>query len=278
MERDGTGGVNDPYGDMDNRYNTGGMDQAYNKENAYKDAIGTESVERFPHASPIPVHAEARPSQALDSQAGSECETITLGMGCFWGPEALFGRIPGVLRTRVGYAGGTTEQPTYREMGDHSETVEVDFDPQIVTLEQLLELFWKHHKPVNINEYKGRQYWSLALYRSGEQREAIERVKRRLEQESGVPLDTEATAFRAFYLAEARHRKYYLKRFPEAVAKLDELYGAEEQWERSTLAARLNGLAKGYTSMERIAEELRLWPAAMGDGGLLLAAIRRIRW
>ena len=88
-------------------------------------------------------------------------ETITLGMGCFWSPEALFGHLPGVLATRVGYAGGTTAEPTYGEMGAHSETIEVDFDPRLIGLGQLLDVFWQHHDTVNINDYKGRQYNSL---------------------------------------------------------------------------------------------------------------------
>ncbi|GFN31491.1 peptide-methionine (S)-S-oxide reductase MsrA [Paenibacillus xylaniclasticus] len=219
-----------------------------------------------------------RSYQSNSSPTYTESAAITLGMGCFWSPEALFGHVPGVLGTRTGYAGGTTEQPTYHEIGDHSETVEVKFDPKLVTLQQLLELFWKHHKPVNINGYKGRQYWSLALYRDQEQREAIEWVKRRLEEESGGPLDTEVSPCPEFYPAESRHQKYYLKRFPDAVAKLGELYGTEENWVDTTLAARLNGLAKGYTSMERITDEMRRWPIHNDDRERILKGIRRIRW
>ena len=67
-------------------------------------------------------------------QSNDFLETATFGMGCFWGPDARFGSLPGVIRTRVGYAGGTTPSPTYRQMGDHTETVEIDFDPTILTL------------------------------------------------------------------------------------------------------------------------------------------------
>ncbi len=62
----------------------------------------------------------------------SDLQTATLGMGCFWSPDALFGQLPGVIRTRVGYAGGTSAEPTYRQMGDHTETLQIDFDPQII--------------------------------------------------------------------------------------------------------------------------------------------------
>ncbi len=259
---------------MDRAHNTGAANQAYNEENAYN-----EREETMPEPPEPP-----EPSPAVDGNTADtaklmpQSETITLGMGCFWSPEALFGHVPGVLRTRVGYAGGTTERPTYHEMGDHSETVEIEFDPNMVPLEQLLGLFWKYHKPVNINGYKGRQYWSLALYRSEEQRAAIERMKQRLEEEGGRRLDTEVAPCRSFYLAEARHQKYYLKRFPDAVAKLTELYGTEEQWVGTRLAARLNGLAKGYTSMGRIAEEISRWPEEQANKERLITAIRRIRW
>lgn len=103
-------------------------------------------------------------------------ETATLAMGCFWGPEALFGALPGVVRTRTGYAGGTASDPTYRHMGDHTETVEVDFDPAVLAYDDILRVFWNGHRPENINSYKGRQYQSMLLYRSPEQKDAIERV------------------------------------------------------------------------------------------------------
>lgn len=91
--------------------------------------------------------------------------TITLGMGCFWSPDALFGQLTGIIRTRVGYAGGTTVDPTYRDLGDHTEMVEMDYNPQILSLEDILDMFWNNHNPENINQYKGRQYNSLMIYR-----------------------------------------------------------------------------------------------------------------
>lgn len=90
-------------------------------------------------------------------------QTATFGMGCFWGPEALFGQMPGVVRTRVGYAGGKTAEPTYREMGDHSETLQVDFDSERLSFRQIVTAFWNHHKPSNINGYKGRAISILAV-------------------------------------------------------------------------------------------------------------------
>ncbi len=203
--------------------------------------------------------------------------TLTLGMGCFWGPEALFGALHGVIRTRVGYAGGTTDRPTYREMGDHSEVVQVDFDEELLSYELLLETFWSNHNPVNINGYKGRQYQSMLLYRNADQQEVFHRVKQRTEVDKGT-LETEISPCASFYLAEPRHQKYYLKRYPDALAKLSERYPTEKELMNATLAARLNGLAKGYTNLGRIVDEIGRWSMDDSERAETIALIRGIRW
>lgn len=207
-------------------------------------------------------------------------QTATLGMGCFWSPDALFGHLPGVIRTRTGYAGGTAEQPTYREMGDHSETVELAFDPAVITFEDLLDVFWNHHNPVNINGYKGRQYLYLILYHNEEQQEAVQTVisRRKKLGSARTETETEVAPCSVFYPAEERHQKYYLKRFPDAVDKLGTLYPSHRELVNSTLAARLNGLAKGCTSLERVAGEIREWPLEPAARQKVLELIRQIRW
>ncbi|MFC4098482.1 peptide-methionine (S)-S-oxide reductase MsrA [Paenibacillus xanthanilyticus] len=203
-------------------------------------------------------------------------EVITFGMGCFWSPDALFGSRPGVIRTRVGYAGGKTESPTYRRMGDHTETVEVEFDPGVVSFGELAALFWANHNPANINGYKGRQYQSLLFYRDAEQQAAIENVlaERRA---GGLPEpDTEIVPFGGFHPAEANHQKYYLKRHPDARAKLSAIFPGEALT-GSTLAARLNGLAKGFTNRERILEELADGRESE-EARRLMALVKSIKW
>ncbi|WP_141505401.1 peptide-methionine (S)-S-oxide reductase MsrA [Paenibacillus luteus] len=208
----------------------------------------------------------------------SELQTVTLGMGCFWSPEALFGHLPGVIRTRTGYAGGTTSQPTYREMGDHTETVQLEFLPSVIRLEEILVRFWDGHKPANINDYKGRQYQSLLLNADERQREAVEQVlQQRKEQGKGEP-DTEIVPYSAFHRAEERHQKYYLKRYPDAMEKLSRIYATEAELVDSTIAARLNGLAKGYTSLERVLLELPQWPMETQQLWELSHLIKQIRW
>lgn len=206
-------------------------------------------------------------------------ESITLGMGCFWSPDALFGHLPGVIRTRVGYAGGTTSNPTYRQMGDHTETVEIDFDPDVISVEDILNVFWNHHNPVNINDYKGRQYMSLLLYHDEKQRERMYEVieKRRREDNNGETL-TLIAPYEGLHLAEDNHQKYYLKRHPDAFGKLNILYPNHNDLVNSTLAARLNGLAKGYTNLERITNEIQQWRTNVTNQRIMIEGIRNMRW
>ena len=83
----------------------------------------------------------------IDAAAPAKTETATYAMGCFWGPDSLFGSLDGVIRTRVGYAGGTTESPTYHNIGDHTETIQIDYNPAKISYEQLLEIYWDNHNP-----------------------------------------------------------------------------------------------------------------------------------
>lgn len=224
------------------------------------------------------------PEQFNNSRTESETkshpqhQTATLGMGCFWSPEALFGELPGVMRTRTGYAGGTTDNPEYRRMGDHTETVQIDFDPGQISYEQLLKVFWDNHNPANINDYKGRQYLSLLLFHDAEQERAIQHcIEQRIDSGDRRP-ETEIAPYTVFYPAEERHQKYYLKRFPDALAKLSQLYPSQEEIDGSTIAARLNGLAKGYTSLERIRNEIMEWAISLPERGRILELITKIRW
>ncbi|MUT64810.1 peptide-methionine (S)-S-oxide reductase MsrA [Paenibacillus sp. NEAU-GSW1] len=205
-------------------------------------------------------------------------QTVTLGMGCFWSPEALFGHMPGVVGTRVGYAGGKTAFPTYRELGDHTETVQVHYDPRLVTFEQLAELFWSNHNPVNINDYKGKQYMSLLFYASAEQEEAIRRVLNSREERELPRPETRIEAIAHFYPAEERHQKYYLQRYPDAMEKLAMLYPERTELLGSRLAARLNGLAKGFTNMERVRNEIAGWNMDQAERAAMLETIKQIRW
>lgn len=206
----------------------------------------------------------------------------TFGMGCFWGPEALFGSLPGVMHTRVGYAGGSTPTPTYKDLGDHTETVQIWFDEAIISYETILQTFWEKHNPININGYKGRQYQSILHYHDAGQLDVIEAELERREQAGLSRPDTEVAAYAELYLAEERHQKYYVKRFPGAVAALESLYpgkpGEQPAWSDSTIAARLNGMAKGYLNLEQLRSEIGEWRLSEDKRHKLLRTIMAIRW
>jgi len=148
-------------------------------------------------------------------------EMATFGAGCFWGIEASFRRLPGVLDAIVGYSGGHTENPTYKDVctdeTGHAEVVQVTFDPAKLSYEQLLQAFWNMHDPTQVNRQGpdfGSQYRTAIFFHSPEQ-EAIAKKSRAAMEASGKfkrPIATEITAAAPFYRAEEYHQKYLEKR------------------------------------------------------------------
>ncbi len=208
---------------------------------------------------------------------GIDLETVTFGMGCFWGPEARFGSLPGVIRTRVGYAGGTTESPTYKTIADHTETVQIDFDPTTISFEEILLHFWRNHYP-NRDQYKGQQYVSSLRYHNEQQLQIIDQVKMKMEQELGEPIETEITLLEQFTLAEQRHQKYYLKRYPKALEQLEPFYSSEESLVDSTFAARLNGFVKGFGTRDQIVTEIQSWQVDESARQQLIQQFLKLKW
>lgn len=204
-------------------------------------------------------------------------ETATLGMGCFWGPEARFGSMPGVLRTRVGFSGGTAPSPSYRKMGDHTETVEVDFNPNLISYEEILLHFWRNHYP-NRDNYKGRQYISLIRFHGPAQEQAVQKVKRQMELEIGEEIETDIAPFTGFTAAEERHQKYYLKRYPKALEQLTPLYPDPQLLADSTFAARLNGFVKGFGNREDLKLEITGWNIAPEYQEILISKLMNMKW
>jgi len=145
----------------------------------------------------------------------------TFGAGCFWGVEAAFRQIPGVTATRVGYAGGTTEQPTYRQVctdrTGHAEVVEVTYDPARVNYDQLLAVFWENHDPTQLNRQGpdfGTQYRSVIFFHDQEQEAAARVSLDRLTREGRHlrPIVTQIVPAPMFYEAEEYHQQYLEKR------------------------------------------------------------------
>jgi peptide-methionine (S)-S-oxide reductase len=147
--------------------------------------------------------------------------TATFAAGCFWGVEAAFRQVPGVTATRVGYTGGTTTNPTYKQVctdrTGHAEAVEVSYDPARVSYDDLLRVFWETHDPTQRNRQGpdiGTQYRSAIFYHDPEQEAAARASKERLER-SGVhkrPIVTEIVPAQTFYQAEDYHQQYLEKR------------------------------------------------------------------
>lgn len=147
-------------------------------------------------------------------------EKAYFAAGCFWHVEDAFRQVPGVVSTAVGFMGGHTENPTYKEVctdrTGHAETTEVTYDPSKVTFDQLLDVFWSHHDPTTLNRQgpdSGSQYRSAIFYLNKDQEEKAKASKESL-QKSGKftrPVVTEIVPAKTFYKAEEYHQQYFEK-------------------------------------------------------------------
>jgi peptide-methionine (S)-S-oxide reductase len=145
-------------------------------------------------------------------------EVVTLGGGCFWCTEAVFDELKGVEQVESGYSGGSVPNPTYRQVctgtTGHAEVNQITFDPTIISLKELLEVFFTVHDPTTPNRQGpdvGTQYRSVIFYRSPEQKAVAEQVINSLESAKlwGAPFVTEVVPFKAFYKAEDYHQEYF---------------------------------------------------------------------
>jgi peptide-methionine (S)-S-oxide reductase len=148
-------------------------------------------------------------------------ETATFGAGCFWGVEAAFQGVPGVIETAVGYSGGHMPNPTYKDVctdeTGHAEVVQVTFDPAKVSYEQILNVFWQAHDPTQVNRQGpdfGAQYRSAIFFHSPEQEAIAKKSRAALDASKKLkrPIATEITPAATFYRAEEYHQKYLQKR------------------------------------------------------------------
>jgi len=180
--------------------------------------------------------------RAYDERAPApdETATATFALGCFWGPDAAFGALPGVVRTRVGYAGGTTPDPTYRDVGDHSEAVRVDYDPDRTTFADLLDVAVTNHDPAR--QAGKRQYHSILFHENDAERAAIEERLDALE----VPrIATRVERLASFTVAEPYHQKFELADKRYATEPFEEAGYDGADVRESPAAAKLNALVAG---------------------------------
>lgn len=175
--------------------------------------------------------------------ASDETETATFGLGCFWGPDAQFGAVDGVVRTRVGYAGGTSRDPTYHSLGDHTEVFQVEFDPATVTYRELLELVFESHAPNR--QTRNTQYQNAVLTATAAQQATLtEFLSSRGFTADGI--GTRIEQLSRFYPAEDYHQKYKLRSVSSLMDAFDEAGYDDEAVRESPIAAKLNGYAAGH--------------------------------
>jgi peptide-methionine (S)-S-oxide reductase len=145
-------------------------------------------------------------------------ERATFGAGCFWGVETAFRKVDGVVDVAVGYSGGHTENPTYKDVCSsdtgHAEVVEVEYDPSKVSYEELLEVFWREHDPTQLNRQGpdfGTQYRSVIFFLTPEQETAAHASKEKAQERFKKPITTQIKPASEFYRAEEYHQRYFEK-------------------------------------------------------------------
>jgi len=179
-----------------------------------------------------------------------------------------------VVRTRVGYTGGRKDHPTYHDLGDHSEALQVDFDPEVVSYEELLDVFWSSHDPTA--GAWSRQYKAALFVDGAAQRTAGEASKARLESRLGERVRTEILPAGPFWAAEDYHQKWYLRRRGGRwLDWVQSIYPEPDAFRDATAAARLNGWFggnRGHATPEVLARDFGLAPE---EGGRLA---RELGW
>ncbi|CAA3013402.1 peptide methionine sulfoxide reductase A5 [Olea europaea subsp. europaea] len=173
-------------------------------------------------------------------------KTVIFALGSFWRSEAVFGCLDGVVRTTAGYAGGSKLNPEYRSLGDHAESVQIEYDPRSISFRQLLEVFWTSHDSRQVfgqGPDVGNQYRSIIFTNGTEEYSLAAQSKEREQTRSKMSVvTTQIQQLGTFYPAEPEHQKFELKRNPFLLQLIGGNLSAEEL-ERSSLAAKLNGYA-----------------------------------
>ena len=157
------------------------------------------------------------------------------------------------MRTRVGYAGGKRRAPTYYKMGDHTETIQIDFDPGQITYDELLAIFWSSHDPTRQGHV---QYRSIVLTEGAAQAKAVEISRAAIERKLGKTVATVVAPLGTFTRAEDYHQKYTLRNWKNVSADLLRAYPNAQDFTDSTAAARLNGYLAGRGDLARLEQDL----------------------
>jgi methionine-S-sulfoxide reductase len=178
-----------------------------------------------------------------------------------------------VVRTRVGYAGGTTKYPTYTNLDGHGETIQIDYDPEQISYEELLEVFWQSHNPTSPSY--STQYASIILVHDEEQERLAQESKQQEAEQRGAEIHTEIVPYSGFTLAEGYHQKYQLRNASRLMAEFLEIYPEPADFVNSTAAARVNGYVGGNGTLKQLEAELGTLGLSPEGQELLLQTFRR---
>jgi len=200
-----------------------------------------------------------------------ELLTATFAMSWFWFPEAQFGCAPGVIRTKVGYTGGQKVSPTYRSLGDHTETLQLKYDPKQTNYSNLLSIFWNNHDPTSRNK---AQYMSAIFYHDEEQRSLAEESMKTHQKSVSRPITTKILPAQTFYDAEDYHQKYLLRRHFKIFQSLQL---SDPQVITSHVAARLNGYVNGHGQMSGLLNEIGDWKLNEKQENMIRDAVANVR-
>ncbi len=150
------------------------------------------------------------------NRVANKTELATFGGGCFWCTEAIFQMLPGVKSVTSGYAGGTADNPSYKDVCSgntgHAEVIQIEYDPAVVSYQKLLATFWEAHDPTTLNRQgndSGTQYRSIILYRTEAEKAAAEKSKSEAQKHFSQPIVTEIVPLKKFFKAEGYHQDYY---------------------------------------------------------------------
>jgi peptide-methionine (S)-S-oxide reductase len=178
-----------------------------------------------------------------DAGAPTETATATFALGCFWGPDARFGAVDGVVRTRVGYAGGTKADPSYQTLGDHTEVVQVEYNREQVAFHELLDLAFEEHSP--LHQPEKRQYQNIIFTENDTQRETLRDY---LESNGYTPdsIETRLEGLSAFHIAETYHQKFNLSGKRWITGPFEEAGYDDIDIRESPAAAKLNAHVAGH--------------------------------
>lgn len=177
----------------------------------------TVSYDRWPETSTNP-DSKTNKDDKKKRKGATKLETATFGAGCFWCVEAVFKELKGVKSVESGYCNGSVPNPTYRQVctgqTGHAEVIRVKYDPDVISFETLLEVFWKTHDPTTLNRQgadTGTQYRSGIYYHNDDQKKAAEELKKKLDEAKvwSNPIVTEIVKAETFYKAEDYHQDYF---------------------------------------------------------------------